>query len=227
MQVVKILSSGILLTFGGVFLLLSLVLAFEKDPSQKDKNAFAGGLILGLPATVLGGLLARNVYQSSQRKSRDHLQTTFFQVLRAGNGRISPLAFAMAANISGEEARAYLDARAKEFFGNFEVDNEGGIFYCFDLNGLPGGEATVLPPLNAVNGQPTGKWEVVLYSFPASQKIATLKIVRDLTGLGLKASKDMIESTPHRIAQGVSREQAYQFKQKLESIGAIVSIAEK
>lgn len=41
--------------------------------------------------------------------------------------------FAMAANLTGDAAKRYLDERAKEFEANFEVDEQGGIFYRFPL----------------------------------------------------------------------------------------------
>ena len=51
--------------------------------------------------------------------------------MEAHNGEFSLLQYAKAADISGQEARAYLDERAQEFNATFEVDMNGGIIYRF------------------------------------------------------------------------------------------------
>ncbi|MCX7636057.1 MAG: 50S ribosomal protein L7/L12, partial [Syntrophales bacterium] len=57
-----------------------------------------------------------------------------------------------------------------------------------------------------------------------SNKIAVIKEVRAITGLGLKDSKDLVEGAPKPVKEGVSKEEAEQIKAKLEAAGAKVEI---
>lgn len=68
------------------------------------------------------------------------------------------------------------------------------------------------------------EFDVVLEEVPADKKIAVLKIVRELTGLGLKEAKDVVESTPKAVREAVAKEAAEEAKKKLEEAGAKVSI---
>ena len=67
------------------------------------------------------------------------------------------------------------------------------------------------------------EFDVVLEDIGGS-KIPVLKVVRALTGLGLKEAKDMVESAPKAIKEGVSKEDAEEAKKQLEEAGAKVSI---
>jgi large subunit ribosomal protein L7/L12 len=68
------------------------------------------------------------------------------------------------------------------------------------------------------------EFDVVLEEVPADKKIAVLKVVRGLTGLGLKEAKDLVESTPKPVKEGVKREDAEDAKKQLEEVGAKVSV---
>jgi large subunit ribosomal protein L7/L12 len=57
-----------------------------------------------------------------------------------------------------------------------------------------------------------------------SKKINVIKVVRELTGLGLKEAKDLVESAPKPIKEGISKEEATTLKAKLEEGGATVDI---
>jgi len=57
-----------------------------------------------------------------------------------------------------------------------------------------------------------------------ANKISVIKAVRELTGLGLKESKDLVESAPKAVKEGVSKEEAATIKQKLEAAGATVEL---
>jgi large subunit ribosomal protein L7/L12 len=67
-------------------------------------------------------------------------------------------------------------------------------------------------------------FDVILQEVPADKKIAVLKVVRGITGLGLKEAKDVVESTPKPIKEGVNKEDAEAAKKELEEAGAKVSI---
>ncbi len=56
------------------------------------------------------------------------------------------------------------------------------------------------------------------------QKIAVIKVVRELTGLGLKEAKDLVDAAPKVLKEKVDREQAEQWKKKLEEAGATVTL---
>lgn len=68
------------------------------------------------------------------------------------------------------------------------------------------------------------EFDVVLEEVPADKKIAILKVVRGLTGLGLKEAKDMVESTPKAIKEAVAKDAAEDAKKQLEEAGAKVSV---
>ena len=55
-------------------------------------------------------------------------------------------------------------------------------------------------------------------------KVKVIKVVREVTGLGLKAAKDVVDGAPKAIKQGVSKEEAEDFKTKLEAEGAKVTL---
>jgi len=56
------------------------------------------------------------------------------------------------------------------------------------------------------------------------KKIQVIKVVRALTGLGLKEAKDLVESAPTAVKEGVSKDEAEEMKTKLEDVGAIIDI---
>ncbi len=68
------------------------------------------------------------------------------------------------------------------------------------------------------------EFDVILTEVPADKKIAVLKIVRELTGLGLKEAKDVVESTPKAIREGVPKEAAEEAKKKLEEAGGKATV---
>jgi large subunit ribosomal protein L7/L12 len=68
------------------------------------------------------------------------------------------------------------------------------------------------------------EFNVMLDEVPADKKIAVLKVVRSLTGLGLKEAKTLVESTPQQVQEGVAKEAAEDAKKKLEDAGAKVSL---
>ena len=67
------------------------------------------------------------------------------------------------------------------------------------------------------------EFDVVMTSF-GGNKVAVIKAVRAITGLGLKEAKDMVEGTPATIKEGVSKEEAEDLKKQLEEAGASVEV---
>jgi large subunit ribosomal protein L7/L12 len=68
------------------------------------------------------------------------------------------------------------------------------------------------------------EFDVILDEVPADKKIAVLKAVRELTGLGLKEAKDLVESTPKAVKEAVAKEAAEEAKKAIEAAGGKVSI---
>jgi large subunit ribosomal protein L7/L12 len=64
----------------------------------------------------------------------------------------------------------------------------------------------------------------VILANPGANKINVIKVVREITGLGLKEAKDLVDGAPKPIKEGVSKEEAEQIKKKLEEAGATVEI---
>ena len=67
------------------------------------------------------------------------------------------------------------------------------------------------------------EFNVVMSSFGA-QKVGVIKVVRALTGLGLKEAKDLVEGVPASIKEGVSKDEAEDVKKQLEEAGATVEV---
>jgi len=65
---------------------------------------------------------------------------------------------------------------------------------------------------------------VILASVPADKKIAVLKEVRTLTGLGLKEAKDLVEAAPKAVKENIKKDEAESIKKTLEAAGATVEI---
>ena len=65
---------------------------------------------------------------------------------------------------------------------------------------------------------------VVLASVPADKKIAVLKEVRTITGLGLKEAKDLVEAAPKPVKENIKKAEAEEIKKTLEAAGGVVEI---
>ena len=67
-------------------------------------------------------------------------------------------------------------------------------------------------------------FDIVLEAVPADKKIAILKIVRNVTGLGLKESKDIVDNVPKLLKEGATKEESENIKKELEAAGGKVTI---
>ena len=67
-------------------------------------------------------------------------------------------------------------------------------------------------------------FNVSLVSFPADKKINIIKVVREVTSLGLKEAKDLVESVPKPIKEGVNKDEAEAIRKKFDEVGAKVEI---
>jgi large subunit ribosomal protein L7/L12 len=67
------------------------------------------------------------------------------------------------------------------------------------------------------------EFNVVMSSF-GSNKVGVIKAIREITGLGLKEAKDLVEGAPATVKEGVSKDEAAEIKKKLEEAGAAVEV---
>ena len=68
------------------------------------------------------------------------------------------------------------------------------------------------------------EFTVVLKEYPADKKVTVIKVIRELTGLGLKEAKDLVEGVPSTVKEAVSKADSDGMKKKLEDAGAKVEI---
>ena len=68
------------------------------------------------------------------------------------------------------------------------------------------------------------EFTVILKEYPADKKVGVIKVVRELTGLGLKEAKDLVEGVPSVVKEGVNKADSDSMKKKLEDAGAKAEI---
>jgi large subunit ribosomal protein L7/L12 len=68
------------------------------------------------------------------------------------------------------------------------------------------------------------EFTVILKEYPADKKVTVIKVIRELTGLGLKEAKDLVEGVPSTVKEAVSKADSDGMKKKLEDAGAKVEI---
>ncbi|MGF1493193.1 MAG: 50S ribosomal protein L7/L12 [Microcoleaceae cyanobacterium] len=101
-----------------------------------------------------------------------------------------------------------------------------------DASASGGGMMMAMPAMAGADGAAAAaepeeektEFDVVLEEYPSDKKIAVLKIVRTITGLGLKEAKDLVESAPKPIKEATSKEDAEEIKKQLEETGAKIAI---
>jgi len=93
-----------------------------------------------------------------------------------------------------------------------------------DASASVGGTMVMAGPAVADEVEEKTEFNVMLDEVPADKKIAVLKVVRGLTGLGLKEAKQLVESTPQQIQEAVSKETAEDVKKQVEDAGGKVSL---
>jgi large subunit ribosomal protein L7/L12 len=115
---------------------------------------------------------------------------------------------------------AELVKQIEEAFGVDASAPAGGGMMMAMPGMIPGAGAAA--PVEEVEEQT--EFDAVLDEVPADKKIAVLKIVREITGLGLKEAKELVESTPKAIKEGIAKADAEDIKKKVEEAGGKVSV---
>jgi len=102
----------------------------------------------------------------------------------------------------------------------------------FDVDASAGGGGMMMMAGPAAGGageaaapaEEKTEFDLVLESFPADKKIAVLKVVRTITGLGLKEAKEMVEAAPKVLKEGASKTECEEAQKALEEAGAVVAL---
>ena len=68
------------------------------------------------------------------------------------------------------------------------------------------------------------EFTVTLKAYPAEKKVTVIKVIREITGLGLKEAKDLVEGAPSTVKEAVSKADAEKHKKQLEDAGATVEV---
>lgn len=102
--------------------------------------------------------------------------------------------------------------------------------YLEEVHGIKpaAGGAVMMAPQGGGGGgaaavEEQSEFSVVLEGF-GDKKIGVIKVIRTITGLGLKEAKDLVEGAPSKVKEGVSKEDAAKIKAELEEAGATVSV---
>jgi len=107
----------------------------------------------------------------------------------------------------------------KQIEETFDVDASAGGGGMMMMAGAP---AAAAAPAEAAEEK--SEFDLVLEGFPADKKIAVLKLVREITGLGLKEAKEVVESAPKAIKEGASKADCEEAMKKLQELGATVAM---
>ena len=94
------------------------------------------------------------------------------------------------------------------------IEEEFGVTAAAPVAAVGGGAAAV---------EEQTEFDVILTS-AGDQKIKVIKVVREITGLGLKEAKEVVDNTPKAVKEGASKEEAEEIKAKLEEVGAGVEV---
>jgi large subunit ribosomal protein L7/L12 len=68
------------------------------------------------------------------------------------------------------------------------------------------------------------EFTIILKAYPADKKVGTIKVIREITGLGLKEAKDLVEGAPSTVKEAVSKADADKIKKQLTDVGADVEV---
>nr|AZJ16716.1 50S ribosomal protein L12 [Seminavis robusta] len=93
-----------------------------------------------------------------------------------------------------------------------------------DASAAAGGAVVMAAPAAAEEVEEKTEFDLVLDEVPADKKIAVLKVVRSLTGLGLKEAKELVESAPKQIQEGVAKDAGEEAKKQIEDAGGKASL---
>jgi len=103
------------------------------------------------------------------------------------------------------------------------VDLIGAMEEKFGVSAAAPVAAAAGPAAEAAVAEEQTEFSVMLTSF-GSSKVPVIKAIREITGLGLKEAKDLVEGAPTAVREGVEAAEAEELKKKLEEVGASVEV---
>ena len=103
-----------------------------------------------------------------------------------------------------------------------QIEQTFGVDTSVSVSAGPTLAVAQAPVAEAVEEQTA--FEITLADVPADKKIAILKVVRNVTGLGLKESKDIVDNVPKIVKEGATKEESEKIKADFEAAGAKVII---
>jgi large subunit ribosomal protein L7/L12 len=100
-----------------------------------------------------------------------------------------------------------------------DMEKKFGVTAAAPVAAAAAGPAAAAAPVEAQT-----EFAVTLKEYPADKKVGVIKVIRELTGLGLKEAKDLVEGVPSLVKEGVNKADSETMKKKLEEAGAKVEI---
>ena len=135
----------------------------------------SGGMFWTIAATAGMGW-AYKLYQQHQKHQLAHLDSVFYRLIKENQGRVTALDLAMNAKLPGLKVQEYLDERASEFAADFEVTEQGGILYYFQVAPIVN-QAETIPVAIAIKSPETNQKKVPNNNpelFPIAQNNSTV-----------------------------------------------------
>ena len=117
-----------------------------------------------------------------------------------------------------EELKTLTLLEASELVGKIEET------FGVDASASSGGTMDMAPAGAAAEQEEKTEFNLMLDEVPADKKIAVLKVVRALTGLGLKEAKDLVEAAPKQVQENINKEAAETGKKQIEDAGGKASV---
>lgn len=105
-----------------------------------------------------------------------------------------------------------------------ELVKEIETVFGVDTSVSVGNVAMAMPAAAAEVVEEKTSFDVTLTEVPADKKIAILKIVRNVTGLGLKESKEIVDNVPKVLKEGASKDEAEAMKKEIEAAGGKITV---
>ncbi len=107
--------------------------ALTNSPQQDKQKTVAAGLLLGIPAATGAVWMLKSLERDRTLSRSQRLQALFYKALKANDGRINAIQFALLAEVSLSEAKHCLDAWAMMMNADFDIDEAGVTVYCFNV----------------------------------------------------------------------------------------------
>jgi large subunit ribosomal protein L7/L12 len=127
-----------------------------------------------------------------------------------------------AANVSREQVKDYIKSMSLMDAATLvkELEEELGVSAAAPVMAMAAGAAA--GPAAAA-AEEKDEFTVVLTS-AGEKKIQVIKVVREITGLGLKEAKDLVDGAPKPVKEGLNKDQAEEIKKKIEDAGGVVEL---